>query len=118
VKKKPGSQKSCGAPFSSQLEKKESRVSRSDTYAPSGLSDGYERWLGVGLGLGLGLGLGVGVEFGFGFGLGFGLGLGLGLGLGAANLHPQRGARAEQQRLTERLEVGVHHDDALVSSTH
>jgi hypothetical protein len=44
VKKKPGSQKSCGAPFSSQLEKKESRVSRSDTYAPSGLSDGYERW--------------------------------------------------------------------------
>ena len=112
MKKKPGSQKSCGAPFSSQLEKKESRVSRSDTYAPSGLSDGYERWLGVGLGLGLGLGLGVGVEFGFG------LGLGLGLGLGAANLHPQRGARAEQQRLTERLEVGVHHDDALVSSTY
>ena len=28
-------------------------------------------------------------------------------------LHPQRGARAQQQRLAERLEIGVHHNDAL-----
>ena len=40
VKKKPGSQKSCGAPLSSQAEKKESRVSKSLTYEPSGLSEG------------------------------------------------------------------------------